>query len=67
MIINQLELLAIFCDVLTFGDLLKDHRVWFWCDNTVTLSGVIHGYAQVPHLDQLSNELQAMCVVMVVR
>ena len=30
MIINQLELLTILCAVLTFGDLLKDRRVWFW-------------------------------------
>ena len=38
MIINQSEFLVILCVVLTFGDLLKDHRVWFWCDNTTTLS-----------------------------
>ena len=60
MIINQLELLTILCAVLTFGDLLKDRRVWFWCDNTAALSGAIHGYAQAPHLAQLSNELHLL-------
>ena len=55
--INQLELLAILCTVLTFGDLLKDRRVWFWCDNCAALSGAIHGYARAPHLAQLSNEI----------
>ena len=59
-IINQLELLAILCAVLTFGDLLKDHRVRFWCDNCVALSGAIHGYAQAPHLAQLSNEIHLL-------
>ena len=46
--------------VLTFGDysdLLKDHRMWFWCDNCATLSGAIHGYARAHHLVQLSNEI----------
>lgn len=56
-IINQLELLAILCAVLTFGHLLKDRRVWFWCDNCAALSGAIHGYARAPHLAQLSNEI----------
>jgi len=56
-IINQLELLAILCAVLTFGRLLEDRRVWFWCDNCAALSGAIHGYARAPHLAQLSNEI----------
>ena len=59
-IINQLELLAILCTVLTCGDLLKGRQVWFWCDNTTALSAVIHGYARSAHLAQITNEIHLL-------
>ncbi len=59
-IINQLDLLVIPCVVLTFGDLLRDHRVWFWFGNCAALSGAIHGYVRTPHLTQLSNEIHLL-------
>jgi hypothetical protein len=59
-IINQLELLSILCPVLTLGHLLKDRRVWFWCDNFTDLSGTIHGYPRTSHLTQLSNEIHLL-------
>jgi hypothetical protein len=55
--INQLELLSILCVVLTCGDLLMGHQVWFWCENTVTLSTVIHAYVRSVHLVQMTNEI----------
>jgi hypothetical protein len=59
-IIKQLDLLVIPCVVLTFGDLLRDHRVWFWFGNCAALSGAIHGYVRTPHLTQLSNEIHLL-------
>jgi len=59
-IINQLELLAILCTVLTCSDLLKGHQVWFWCDNTTALSVVIHGYVWSAHLAKMTNEIHLL-------
>jgi hypothetical protein len=56
-IINQLELLAILCAVLTCGDMLRGRQVWFWCDNTAALSAVIHGYARATYLAKMTNEI----------
>jgi hypothetical protein len=54
---RQTSASAILCVVLTCGGLIKGHQVWFWCDNTTSLSVVIHGYARSSHLPQMTNEI----------
>jgi hypothetical protein len=55
--INQLELLAILCSVLTFGHLMQDREVLFFCDNTSALSACVHGYARSSDMGALANAL----------
>ena len=54
-IINHLELLAILCCFLTFGDRLRGRKVLFFGDNTSSLSAIVHGYSASADLGRLSN------------
>jgi hypothetical protein len=57
-IINHLELLAIECAFLTFGDIVRGRKVLSFGHNTTSLSAVVHGYSASPELGRLSNATQ---------
>jgi hypothetical protein len=69
--INQLELLAALCAMLTFPELFEGRSVLFWMDNTSALSACIHGYTHSCDMAKISNmlhlalaRLQSQCVFM---
>ena len=55
--INQLELLAALCAMLTFPELFEERSVLFWIDNTSALSACIHGYTHSCDMAKISNML----------
>ena len=57
-IINQLELLAKLCSVLTLGSkLLQNRQVVFFCDNINPLSATVHWYSKATDMVSMTNEL----------
>lgn len=57
-IINQLELLAMLCSVLTLdAKFLQNRQVVFFCDNTSALSAAVHGYSKATDMANMTNEL----------
>jgi hypothetical protein len=53
--INQLELLAAVCAILTFTSDLKNEKVLFFTDNCTCLSAIVHGYSNKADLAHLAN------------
>ena len=39
---HYFEMLATLCAVVTFGDLLRNRRVLFFCDSTTAMSAAVH-------------------------
>ena len=42
-IINQLELMAVLCCLLTYGECLRGRRVLWFIDNCAAMSSCVHG------------------------
>ena len=55
--IHHFEMLAILCAVVTFGDLLRDRRVLFFCDSTTAMSAAVHGTGRSADMCALANAL----------
>ena len=50
-------MLAILCAVVTFGDLLRDRRVLFFCDSTTAMSAAVHGTGRSADMCAMANAL----------
>jgi len=55
--IHHFEMLAILCAVVTFGDLLRDRRVLFFCDSTTAMSAAVHGTGRSADMCAMANAL----------
>ena len=42
--IHHFEMLSTLCAVVTFGDLLRNRRVLFFCDSTTAMSAAVHAH-----------------------
>jgi len=49
---NNINVLELFATIV-----LQDHQVFFFCDNTSTMSTVVHGHVHSPDMTDLSNML----------
>ena len=61
-IINQLELMAVLCCLLTYGEWLRGRRVLWFIDNCSAMSSCVHGYASKLDMARMANAVQmALC------
>ena len=54
-VINQLEMVALLCGIITYAHLLAGRKVLFFVDNTTAISAVVHGYSRKADLAVLAN------------
>ena len=50
-------MLALLCAVVTFGDLLRNRWVLFFCDSTTAMSAAVHGTARSADMSAMANAL----------
>ena len=61
-ITNQLELMAVLCCLLTYGEWLRGRRVLWFIDNCSAMSSCVHGYASKLDMARMANAVQmALC------
>jgi len=54
-VINQLEMVALLCGIVTYADCLAGRKMLFFVDNTTAISAVVYGYSRKADLAVLSN------------
>ena len=53
--VNQLELLAVLCALMTFPEMFEGRSALFFVDNTAALSACVHGYTHATDMAILAN------------
>ena len=65
--INQCELLAVTCAILTFSDVLVEREVTFWIDNSTALKCCVNGYSKYPDMADITNDTHLLLAGLRVR